>query len=1263
MDTSKTKKSLSLVLAIIMLFTMIPTTIFTLASGEDYPMMKAYVSLPPSSLPDHHAYRSSIVTVTFLDEIDTTGAVASWDISASAETGTVMSWIKRNDAESDAANADRYDLYIAGDGGVATNVNSTNVFYNFTVLKEVNGLENLDTSNSTTLDCFFENCSSLVSVDLSSFNTSNVTNLSYLFSGCKSLNSVNFSNWDTSKVTNMGFMFANCETISVLDISNFDTRKVTNMKRMFYRCMNLNPIYAGPDWSVEQAKDTGEMFNCCYAIVGGKDIYDKDFQYVSPGKEYATFEEDGGFLTYKEPAVTAEYTVTYSFIGETIPEGVIPPESAIYEEGTTVTVENAPTADGYVFSGWSTDDATVTDGSFTINNDVHFVGSWSKLYKVTYEYTDGYTVPDGAPELPQTKYYTAGEVVDLSGVPYVDRYLFVGWTTKDTDVSGDMFIMPDNDVVLYGYFKIPVESIEIMMDEKITINEEEEIRLNIYVKPEDATIKDIIFESGDDSIVTVDKYGNIKAVGEGTTTVTVYSKDDETKKDTIEVTVKIPVTDITADKDKITLNKNGTDKITVTVTPHNATNKDVTFKSSDENIVKIDENGNITAVGEGETTIIITSNDNPTVKEIIPVTVKNPVTEITVRDKLTLNIDDIENLDAKVNEDATNKELIYESDNPGVVKVDINGDVIAVGEGTATIIITSKDNPSITETVTVTVKIPVDDVIVDKNNITLDVGETDKITTTVTPDNATEKGVTYKSSDETVVKVDEDGNIEAVGEGTATITVTSKDDPTKTETIKVTVEVPVDDVIVDKNNITLDVGETDKITTTVTPDNATEKGVTYKSSDETVVKVDEDGNIEAVGEGTATITVTSKDNNEIKETVTVTVKIPEPVKVPVEDVIVDKSDFYLEVGETDKINATVSPDDATEKGIIYKSDDETVVKVDEDGNIIAVGEGTTTIRVISKDDITKSETVLVKVKPKKVPVEDVVVDKTEITLEVGKTDKITGSVTPENATEKGVTYKSSDETIVKVDDKGNIEAIGEGTATITVTSKDDPTKTETVTVTVNKPTVPDEPEKPEYTIEVPDGISIFKGEKKPLGVVITPDDGSIVPIYKSSDESVVKIDAQGNITGVGIGIAIITADFGGGDIRLIPVTVLAIPVKHHVCFGKTDGIGWYEVSVNGGDFFPQGPNSTLEVYEGSVLVVRVQDLWIDDEFDFYVNGKKVPLDPANTITVVVDGYMLIGALSMDVPVPDVEESVSLFRRLLNAIAEFFRMIANWFKGK
>ena len=198
-------------------------------------------------------------------------------------------------------------------------------------------------------------------------------------------------------------------------------------------------------------------------------------------------------------------------------------------------------------------------------------------------------------------------------------------------------------------------------------------------------------------------------------------------------------------------------------------------------------------------------------------------------------------------------------------------------------------------------------------------------------------------------------------------------------------------------------------------------------------------------------------------------------------------------------------------------------------------------------------------------------------------------------------------------------------------------------------------------IEVPDQITLIVGQTGNVGVVITPDDGKWKPVYSSDNEAVVKVDTDGKLTAVGIGVANITVAFGNGMTYVVPVAVIAVPApprKHHVCFGKTDGIGWYEVSVNGGDFFPQGPNSTLEVEEGSVLVVRVQDMWIDDEFDFYVNGHRMETDPGNTITVVVNGYMLIGALSMDVTVPDVEESITILQQIIN----FFKAIVEWVKN-
>lgn len=274
-----------------------------------------------------------------------------------------------------------------------------------------------------------------------------------------------------------------------------------------------------------------------------------------------------------------------------------------------------------------------------------------------------------------------------------------------------------------------------------------------------------------------------------------------------------------------------------------------------------------------------------------------------------------------------------------------------------------------------------------------------------------------------------------------------------------------------------------------------------------------------------------------------------------------------------------------------------------------------------------------------------------VSVTEGEGMKINVTVKPENATVKDVIFTSSDETVATVDENGNVIALREGECIITVTSADNPAVYKEIHITVNRKT---------YTIEVADELILQPDDVKNLNVLVTPTVDASMITYSVDDESVVSVDADGNVTALRPGAANITITVGG-DVKVVRVVVLA-PVKktHHICFGKTDGIGWYEVSVNGGDFFPQGPNSTLEVEDGSVLVVRVQDMWIDDNFTFYVNGKKVKPEVANTITLVVDGYMLIGALSMDVEVPDVEESLNWFQKLIKSIKDFFNWLGSLF---
>ena len=137
-------------------------------------------------------------------------------------------------------------MYIGAKGKVIANEDSSNIFYDFRGVKEINFDNNYDTSNATNMTNLFRNCTSLTEIDLSSFDTSNVTNMSAMFVMWKNQNLDNNlqkiifgSNFNTSKVTTMRGMFTNCNKLIELDLSMFDTSNVTDMYNMFCECNSL----------------------------------------------------------------------------------------------------------------------------------------------------------------------------------------------------------------------------------------------------------------------------------------------------------------------------------------------------------------------------------------------------------------------------------------------------------------------------------------------------------------------------------------------------------------------------------------------------------------------------------------------------------------------------------------------------------------------------------------------------------------------------------------------------------------------------------------------------------------------------------------------------------------------------------------------------------------------------------------------------------------------------------------------------------------
>ena len=121
----------------------------------------------------------------------------------------------------------------------------------------------------------FVDCSSLPSLDLSSFNTENVTTMEGMFWNCSSLASLDLSSFNTEKVTNMNDMFSGCSSLASLDLTNFNTANVISMYDMFRDCSSLTTIYCNDDWSVGgKVEYHSDMFSNCPNLKGDGAAYD-----------------------------------------------------------------------------------------------------------------------------------------------------------------------------------------------------------------------------------------------------------------------------------------------------------------------------------------------------------------------------------------------------------------------------------------------------------------------------------------------------------------------------------------------------------------------------------------------------------------------------------------------------------------------------------------------------------------------------------------------------------------------------------------------------------------------------------------------------------------------------------------------------------------------------------------------------------------------------------------------------------------------------
>lgn len=678
----------------------------------------------------------------------------------------------------------------------------------------------------------------------------------------------------------------------------------------------------------------------------------------------------------------------------------------------------------------------------------------------------------------------------------------------------------DKCVVIVEPAVIPVERVEIenVKDgEAIPLLKGESVNLSAAVYPADATDRSLVWSVSESAVLSVTQEGKVTAVGAGTADVIVTTNDGG-KTDRCTFVVTVPVASVSLDRSSVAMKIGDRVELIASVLPEDATDKGVEWSSSDDEVVKV-EGGVLSALKAGEAVVTVRTSDGGKTAECSVSVAENvyPVTGVTL-DKTWVEVTEGEEFDLVATvepENATDKKLTWESSNKVVATVD-NGHVKTYAGGQATITVTTADGGFTAEcTIAVLEKVyPVEKISMDVTELDINVGASYSLKVSFTPENATNKNLEWVSSDPTVATVSKYGSVKALKVGETVITATSEDGGRKAE-CKVTVHpVGVESVSITSHpsGNTLSVGETYAFAAEVYPADATDKTVKWTSSDSGVISVNENGEATAVSEGQAVITVTTNDGGKTdKCTVTVLSSV-----VHVESVKIEKfpSTRQMNPGDAFVFAASVYPADADEKGITWHSSAPDVITIDNAGNAKALKEGEAVITVKSVDG-GKSDSITIKVVVPSVPVTGVEITSSpsDNRLNVGDVYEFKAKVLPENASDKTITWSTSDDRVMTIDASGKAKAVSVGSAIISVKTADG-NKEAKVLINVVDPSAGGRITSVVLTAE--NGIEELR-HGKTLQMIPTYSPNGAFPSetkWYSSDETLATVDANGLVKAV-----------------------------------------------------------------------------------------------------------------------------------------------------
>ena len=745
----------------------------------------------------------------------------------------------------------------------------------------------------------------------------------------------------------------------------------------------------------------------------------------------------------------------------------------------------------------------------------------------------------------------------LSYLPANESYLEVPSTADDT-----LRVMTEEEYAVYSLataINIEEDSILLYPGGKTT--------LHATITPSSAAIRTPIWQSTNTQIAEIDSLGQCTAKAVGTTYIIASTQDGTNLMDTCLIRVRpILATNIMLNKTYVSAQLGDSIQLSATIFPANTTNPNVEWHSTNHGVTTLVD-GLVRVIGHGTDTIRVRTTDGSNLEAQCIVFCHAPAandvilsapTDIYVGDTFQVSYDFVPNIaDAR----------IYrwtESSRGRVISIDSTGTCIANATGNVTITayIETSDGFSSTTRFSRTLRIRVtnrptlaESLQLESDTMQISIGEQQVITYTLLPTNASQRELLWTSSDSSIA-IAAGGVVRGIAVGMATIYAATTDGSNLidscfvqvSESGQMTDSVFVSSITISSETNTLFIGDTLQLTASITPLNATNTAVLWQSNNPDILHIDSTGRCIALSIGTVVVTAIAADGHGAIDSIEIEV---EPILI--NQIVLNMAEANCFIGDTVLLTASLYPEEATTKLILWTSSDSSTVSV-QDGACVALKEGTALITAYATDGSQVSSSCRFIINAPYATSIAICSEGSEqqlesLTLTIHDSISLQAVVQPSNA-RKDVIWESSDPNIISIEN-GLCRANQIGEADVICTTLDGSLLSAQCHVVVT----------PIYVEQIElsaASILLYVEENSKLTANVLPKDATIQTlIWSSSDESVVIVSNEGNLVGVAEGRATVTAAATDGsnisasceiEVRLFTALedILSHPAQHSI---------------------------------------------------------------------------------------------------------------------